>query len=811
MPLSDKPAHRQMPVSDALHLAVEHHQAGRLAEAENLYGQILAVEARHPDALHLAGVVAMQTGRNDLAIERIANAIKVRPEFTEAYNNLGNALKNLGRLRDAVLSYQKAIELNPKLAEAHYNLAGTFQGLGDPKGALVAYKEALAIRPDYLQALINIGNTYRDLGDYDAAIKAYDRAITIEPNSAGRIYAEYAQLFNMQGAYEQAVLWSDKALSCDPGDVEALNCKGLALSEIGRASEAIRWFENAVSLAPAHAIAHNNMGNTWRILRHYPKALNCFEKAVALDPKSADFLCNMGIVLSDLGRPDEAVATFQAALEIDLEAGNAWVQMASVKSRQGKIEDAILGMDKALLLEPERAGWGVRSALLLPVIAQSRDDFLKYRDRMSRTIAEMDGRSLSLADPYVDIGMTNFRMSYDEISNREMAQRISSFYLSLCPDLGFVADHCLQKPISRKARLKIGFVSAHLRSHTIGKLNAGIIKGFSSDRFEVVIVRAPGGDDAFAAQIDETAASVMNLAGQLMADRRAISEQHFDVLFYLDIGLEPYTYFLSFARLAPVQAVTWGHPDTTGVPNLDYFVSSNLMEPENADDHYSETLVLLNHMPTVYQLPLRPHEAISRRDFGLPENVNLYVCPQTLFKFHPDFDSTLRKMLRNDQNGRLVLIADPSPEPWRELLSERLQETLGENFEQVVFVPFMSEPKYLGLLSISDVIIDIPMFSGGNSTLEAFAMGTPVVTWPGKFMRGRVTAGYYRQMKMDDLIATSEDEYLEQAKRLATDPDYRREMTEKIGNNRAKLFEEIAVVHEMETFFEGAYETWRVT
>ena len=150
----------------------------------------------------------------------------------------------------------------------------------------------------------------------------------------------------------------------------------------------------------------------------------------------------------------------------------------------------------------------------------------------------------------------------------------------------------------------------------------------------------------------------MSLVSSLEIARKQIAECEFDILFYTDIGMDPLTYFLSFSRLAPVQCVTWGHPDTTGIPNMDYYISCEDFETEGSETNILNALVRMKNIPNYFYRP----DAVkltgsqrSERRLGLPEENRLYVVPQSLFKFHPDFDAVLAEILRRDSNGLLVL------------------------------------------------------------------------------------------------------------------------------------------------------------
>jgi predicted O-linked N-acetylglucosamine transferase (SPINDLY family) len=384
--------------------------------------------------------------------------------------------------------------------------------------------------------------------------------------------------------------------------------------------------------------------------------------------------------------------------------------------------------------------------------------------------------------------------------------------MSACPNLTYKAKHCRPdqgEHKDAKGVLSIGILSSFLWDHTIGLLMRGIIQHLSRDHFEVILFRPPGRKDHISETLDHAADRLVPLSGRLERDRQAIEGEKLDVLFYPDIGMSHYTYCLAFARLAPVQAVTWGHPDTTGIPTIDYFLSSGLLEGANASDHYSERLILLENVPTYYFRPELPEIKYARADYGLPDDVRLYVCPQALFKFHPQFDTVLGDLLRRDGEGRLILIDDKMGGKWKQLLLERFHRTFPDVIEQVIFVPHMPREKFHGLLVLADAVLDIPTFSGGNSSLEAFALGAAIVTWPRDFMRGRVTAAFYKQMGLSDLIATDATTYLDLVLRLAQDADFKRRMQADIKANLDKLYERLDTVREMENFFISAHNAWK--
>ncbi|MGL4461237.1 MAG: hypothetical protein ACRC1K_03720, partial [Planctomycetia bacterium] len=356
-------------------------------------------------------------------------------------------------------------------------------------------------------------------------------------------------------------------------------------------------------------------------------------------------------------------------------------------------------------------------------------------------------------------------------------------------------------PKPTDGRIRVGLLSRFFCNHTIGNLNRGLAAKLNKKEFHLTILSAGEHHDDTNKAFRQAADQYVVIPQSPPLARPIVADQHLDVLFYLDLGMAPFTFSLAFSRLAPVQCVTWGHPLTTGIPTMDYFLSGQVYEGPESDGHYTEQLVRLAGLQTHYHRPvLRPR---PRSYFGLPDGVTLYGCPQTLFKFHPDFDAVLSGIFDRDPNGRLVMI-DGKFSEWNQLLVNRWRRTAPAVVDRVIFLRSTPRDDFIALQAVCDVLLDPMHFGGGNTTLEALAAGTPVVTLPPAHLRGRLASGMYKHMGMTDLIVDSTDGYVDLAARLGLDRDFRQATREKILASCGALFEDQSTITSFEEFFRSA-------
>jgi protein O-GlcNAc transferase len=783
------------PGTSSLYLEGEkHHRAGRLQDAQRCYLDVTASDPGNADAWHMAGVVAGQLGNNPEGIQLIRRAIELQPGQSMFHYNLGLLLarqRNQERARD---SFQKAIHLKPDFALAHASLGASLRDLGQPLDALAHLNEAVRLRPDLWSARLHIAAVQRSLGHTADAIASYMYVTQAQPDN-GAVQMRLAELLLDQGRKREAAEHLEQAVRTRPLHAPTLNRLGDLLLAAGRPARAVDCYQESLRLAPAQIEVLNNLGIALKQCGRIRDAVETYQRALKITPNSPEIYANMGIALTAAGQTAKAIECYERALRHNPNFAEMHRLIGDLYKTEGDARKASEHYLHKLRIEPDDLT-RVCLATVLPAVYESEDDLKDWRARFEDNVDRLVDAGVRV-DPMKDVMPSTFYLAYQGYNDREVLQKLAMVYGPLPADL----PPASASP-SRDGRIRVGFLSRYLRDHTLGRFNGGVITNLSRERFEVTILSLGHYEDAIAQAIRGRADRYLVLPEEVGAARQALASVGLDALIFSGIGMDPLTYSLAYSRAAPVQCATWGHPVTSGTPAMDYYLSSELYEPDDPADHYSETLVRFHSLNTYYFRPALPEPRLARADYGLDADAHIYFCPQTLFKFHPDFDELLGEILRGDPGGRLLLL--DTEQKMKDALMRRFTRTIPDVIGRIRFIGQLPHAKFVNLMALSDVMIDTTHFSGSNTSLEAIAVGTPVVTLPSPFRRGRFTAGYYRKMNVIDTIAEDREDYVRIALRLGTEPEYRKTISDKILAGGDHIFEDMESVRELEAFLERA-------
>ncbi|MBF0193571.1 MAG: tetratricopeptide repeat protein [Magnetococcales bacterium] len=755
-------------VKEILAEGIAFHLANKLEKAVECYKKVVAIQSNHVEALFNMGAALHALGELDEALSFYEKVSLLQSNNANVYNNIGLLLQQLGNFTKASDNYNKAIIINPNYVEAYNNFGNLLKLQGMLDDAILCFQKAILIKPDYADAYSNLGNTLKEQGKLGSAVESYQKAIILKPD----LSQAYFNLAN-------------------------------TLQEQGDLNKAEENYKKAISLKPDFFNAYSNLGITLQEQGKYNVAISCYNKAIAINPNFATAYNNIGMALQKQNNLDEAVDYFKKAIAISPDYIEGYINLADNQKGLGKFAQAISSYKKAIAIKPST--WlEIMILLTQPQVHLSKNEINNFRQSLKNGMDSLITTPPSDEVAYEKMGVTNFLTAYHGLNDCSLQKQLYELYLHSFPVLNWSSPYVNIKGKAGK-KLNVGVLSTNLYNHTIGALNIGIFKNLNRDRFNLIIFRTPHIQDDVSRAIDKLADRVVPISKNLIMARNVISEEKLDLLYYPDIGMCNFTYFMAFFRLATVQCVTWGHPVTTGIKNIDYFISSEVLEISDAKEHYTEQLYLFKGLPCYYYRPKLLENSSTREDYNLPSHGNIYLCPQSLFKIHPDFDIAIMDILAKDPSGWVVFIGGNNKYS-KQLLLKRWENLANNRSEQILFLPRLDEDKFLDLFRLADVVLDPFHFSGGKTTSEALSVAAPVVTLPGLYMRSRVTAGCYQHMDMLDLIAKNSSEYVSFANRLATDRQWRNAIVDKIKANSHRIFEDMESVKEFENFIEVVIE-----
>lgn len=760
--------------------ATVHHRAGRWREAEASYRRVLAIAPRFAECHYGLGMLAAQFGRNDTALLHLKRAAKISPKETLYHVTLARLLGDVGQLREAASSYRAALRLRPNEARLHARLGDILTALEQFEEAAAHYGEAVRLQPHFAEAHNNLGNALHRLGRQEAAAAACREAARLNPASA-----------------------------------PAHNNLGNALRGLNRCEEAENCYRKALRLRPELAQVHRNLGDTLALLGRLEEAVVCYRQSVRLQPDDAGLHKALADVLINMNRLVEAETCYGEAVRLAPDFAEAWNHRGLVLTTLGRSQEAERCYGEALRLRPDFMVARLNRAIArLPIVYRSEAEVEQRRRDYAREL-EAACRIEATAPVPGTVEATGscspFFLAYQGRCDRELQAMygglVARVMASLYPDWASPPDVAPPQP---GEVIRVGILSGYFYSHSNWKIPIkGWLEGLDKNRFQLFGYYIGCYQDNATARARSLCHRFVQGLPSLERWAQAIRCDRLHVLLIPGIGVGPddVTVRLAALRLAPVQATSWGHPDTSGLPTIDHYLSSELMEPPGADAHYTERLVRLPNLSISYEPPVRTPEAVSRAELGVSETAVLYWCCQSLFKYLPRHDWVFARIASAVPDARFLFIRYPHDgvtAVFRERLIRAFAKAGLDAERYCRFLAPMSMTRFAGVSQIADVFLDSVEWSGCNSTLEALAWDLPVVTMAGALMRGRHSAAILTMLGMPELIADCPERFVELATELGRDGTRRRALRTRIARDKHKLYADRACIEGLARYLDDA-------
>src|ERR1700733_260025 len=697
------------------------------------------------------------------------------PLHRNALINLGFVLKELGRFPESAEFIDRALRVAFDDADSHYLRATLHQAEGNLAKTAFHLERAVTLRPMFEIAYRELVTAVFQTRGAEDALRWCDHALERFPNSA-ELHFYRSNLHKQANATGEAIASARTALKLNPRLLGARSSLSdlllkASLSDSLPTQIDVHHGRTEVLSSQDLAAGYADLGLAYLSSSEFVAARAAFEKALALAPKVAEYHYNLGTVLRVHQEVKAASASF----------------------------------DRAIVLDPDhaRARWAKSLAYASPfpeslaAAGRARIEIMAGLEEVSRWA---DGRYLQGENFF---GFNSpFYLSYQEQDNRPIFER----YGSLCVRaMGYALDGRPASPSATRPvanRIRIGVISADIREHSVWfALIKGWFEHFDRKRFEIGIFSLTSTPDRETEWAELHADFFVSGPKSVQQWVESIFALDPAVLIYPAIGMDILTLQLASLRLAPTQVTTWGHPETSGLPTIDLYLSGENFEPVGAQQFYSEKLVPLLNLGNCYQGRVQHVVEPDLDALGIDPMRPILICSGTAFKYQVEHDRVLTQIASQVDGSQLIFFRQ-HPESMSDLLKARLQRAFsraGLDFAQHVrFIPTQPLQVFHGLLRRANIALDTIGFSGYNTAVQAIESDLPFVTREGRFLRGRLASGILRRLGMTELIAETADEYVSLAVKLAGDVGFQQHFRAEIVRRRAVLYEDVASIRHLE-------------
>lgn len=708
------------------------------------------------------------------------------------------------------------------------------------------YAAILAARPDHFDALQMMGLVKLAKGQAAEALHLMGAAM--RARKSPQVLLNYGIVLNALKRHAEAVESFDQAIKLKSKYAEAHNNRGATLSEMGQDEAALESLRKAIAIKPDYVDAHYNLGTSLRALGRNEEALKSFDRTLALRPNHIQAYTNRGLALEALDRIDDALASYDKAIVINPAFGEAAINRARVLGSQHRYEEALAtfartlavnsndpeiyyhrarlllelncndeaagDLQKALALRPNDAKARYAACFAeLPILYADENEITQRRARYEMLLralcADVETGKLSGDLPKAISSKQPFLLSYQGLNDRDL-QRLYGGMVCGVMQRKF-APAPLPKPPAPGELIRVGIVSGFFHGHSNWKIP---IKGWLSQldrsRFRLFgyylgKLHDPATDTAAALceRFVNRDLTVEDWRNEILADAP-------HVLIYPGLLMDGVSLQLAAQRLAPVQCNSWGHPETSGMPTLDYFLSSDLMEPAGADAHYTEKLIRLPNLSVYYEPADIEPVPLTREELGIRPGAAAFWSAQSLYKYLPQYDEVFARIAKqagaNNSDCQFIFLRHQGGPRVNDLFEERLTRAFAAHglkaSDHCVFLPRMSLYKFVAAAGLCDVFLDSIGWSGCNSALESLQHDLPIVTLRGALMRGQHSPAILQMMDISETIAGTIDEYVAIATRLAGAPLERRQLKDRTAAAKHRLYRDRACITVLEDFLE---------
>lgn len=725
-------------------------------------------------------------------------------ELTDILNR-GREAHTRGDIVTAEANYKTVLAELPEQPDVLQLLGLVYFARSEFARARDEFVKSLKSRADHPKTLMYLGVSLFQLEDTAKALELLEKAALLQSQDPD-IHYNLGVVLQNTGNKQRAREHYEKEISLRPAQAQSCANLAMLLSESGAHEAAIPLYEQALQRDPRAVALWNALGISRQIMKDRGGARSCFEIALRLNPGDVDAVFNTANIECEDERFPEAIALYRnLAGRIDNE--RYYLFYARALLAEGKKDDFFRIIDEGLKKYPRSLSLTLENTLALPRTYATQKEVSQWRERFIAGLDEVIGKYESGIWPDEDVlaaldGRQNFLLAYQGQIDVDLQKKYYGWHARVAASkvLPSSGGHALRG----KKKIRVAYISPNFIEHSVTHTTIGYLKYHDTQKFEITTYFLGDKPDEATELFKKYSDHFHHLPKNVDIIAAQVAQDEIDILFLGDIGMSGIMSALAARRLAPIQCTTQGHPVTSGSPHLDYYVSSEWMEPEKAQEHYSEKLVLLKETGVAYPVPNVRASGKSRADFGIPEKAFVYISSQSLFKYLPENDGFYTRILALVPGSVLVFLSGRYDSEKR-IFSERMRQACidqGVDPLRVKILPRVKRADFMALHREADVFLDSMPWSAENTLFEAWhACDLPVVTFPGPMMRHRHALAILKQAGVEECIAQSPQEFIKLAVRLGEDVSFYEIIRKKISAGKSSVYEDRRVGPDLESHF----------
>jgi len=797
----------------------------------------------------LLGICCVELNKIEDAIYYYQNEINLNPENAYAYNNIGEVYLNIKDYTNAIIFLKKAEKIDERNIIIKLNIAKYYSEIHAIDMAFLYYDKVIEIDESNYYAKYNAGLLALNENKYLEAENYLKSAINDNQNSS-ELYNNLGIVYNKLNNSIKSIKYFDMSISINATNDLAYFNKATVLEKNNRLEEAIENYKKAKYLNDKNVIYKYNLANLFFKQNAYSKAIELLENCIQLDSEFVNAYNLLGMIYMNNDNYNKSKEYFMTCIILDSGAHESYNNLGLLYLQKKEFINAEIQFKTSISIKANFPKYYFNMAICY----REMNCFPLFEEYINKAIKlDYEFKSALLAKVFLSIypiyvnikeeelSLSNFKKELINLQSQDLTNyeydlvgKYQPFYLGYFEEnnieiLRIYGEVChkiskefivknkilpiFQKEIINikniKNKIKIGIISGHIREHSVwNAITKGLIFNLNPELFDIHVFNISDKYDE-SVLISAKISTFTSFKGKNL--HYIVSEvinSNFDVIVYPEIGMDQMTKNLANLRLSQMQCVFWGHPQSTGLKTIDYFITAELFETINYQSNYTEEVISMPNLGVYKYKEKIQNKHTNLNNLGIDSNVPIYVCPGTAQKYRPNYDYIYLEIIKKVGNCQFIFFNEDNDRI--KILFKRLSKLFllnNINIEKhIKIIDWLDRDDFVSLLYQADVYLDTIGFSGFNTALLAVEANLPIVTLKGKLLKSRLASGILERMDIKELICINTNEYINLSVKIVNDLEFKNKIKNKLEKNKEIIYNDISAIKKFEEFIINKYQ-----